>query len=514
MQELKLLSEDKTSCAIMWSKSDMADSYIIEGVNQTFEYKPICRTAKNTCLLKKNKDYVGYRVSYAIEGMDSDNKKALIFDSTNVIHFSSETDMITIVPLRSYNGLTSLTFVSEAHYDLYRLYDSNDNLVRETEDCIVIGEFSGKSYYVSGYMKNDDQYEWKGASDLTNCEPVELQFQEKPVLSVVIPVYNSQNFLPRTMQSILSSVWHDFEIILVNDGSTDDSKQICEWYAEQYSCVRVLNQNNAGVATARNYGMDEARGEWLAFVDSDDIIHPYMYKKLYDTAIAGDYEIAIAQCLMREEHEKYQYVLSSRIDQNIVTMDSFREVMESRGKKNSIYFVAVWNKIVKTGVARKVRFWDGMPHYEDTAYTAPLYSYINRFVLVKDAYYVWDKRKRKTEGTLSTRKEPRPSAVVWKIYIFSYAASLFIGNKDKESADVYKFDIIKHLLTKYSQRNFAKPIKNVFRGMVKYLVHVYDLPISRIADTDQKLYDAWKEIQQSEAREWDGMGDIPKEYYE
>ena len=110
MQELKLLSEDKTSCAIMWSKSDMADSYIIEGVNQTFEYKPICRTAKNTCLLKKNKDYVGYRVSYAIEGMDSDNKKALIFDSTNVIHFSSETDMITIVPLRSYNGLTSLTF--------------------------------------------------------------------------------------------------------------------------------------------------------------------------------------------------------------------------------------------------------------------------------------------------------------------------------------------------------------------------------------------------------------------
>ena len=100
-----------------------------------------------------------------------------------------------------------------------------------------------------------------------------------------------------------------------------------------------------------------------------------------------------------------------------------------------------------------------------------------------------------------------------KIYIFSYAASLFVGNKDKEIADVYKFDIIKHLLTKYSTRNFAKPIKNVFRGMLKYLVRVYDLPISRIADTDQKLYDAWKEIQQSEAREWDGMGDIPKEYY-
>ena len=70
MQELKLLSEDKTSCAIMWSKSDMADSYIIEGVNQTFEYKPICHTAKNTCLLKKNKDY---KYLY-----DMENKKMVV----------------------------------------------------------------------------------------------------------------------------------------------------------------------------------------------------------------------------------------------------------------------------------------------------------------------------------------------------------------------------------------------------------------------------------------------------
>lgn len=513
MQELKVFSEDRLSCAITWPKSELADSYIIEGISQTFEYLPVCRTTKNACVLKKSKDYVGYRVSYAIEGTDSENKKELIFDSTNVIHFSLESDMITIVPLRSYNGLTSLTFVSETHYDMYRLYDSDDNLVRETEDCIVIGAFSGKSYYVSGYMKNDDQYEWKGASDLTNCESVELQFQEKPVLSIVIPVYNSQNFLPRTMQSILSSVWHDFEIILVNDGSTDDSKQVCEWYAEQYSCVRVLNQNNAGVATARNYGMDEARGEWLAFVDSDDIIHPYMYKKLYETAIDGHYDIAIAQCLAHEGFEDNKYILSSAINENIIVMDSFKEVMESQSNQRHMYFVVVWNKIVKTEVARKVRFWDGLLLYEDIAYTAPLYSYIDKFVLVKDAYYVWDKRKRKTEGTLSTMNDQRPSEVIWQSYILASAASLFIGNKEKEIADVYKYDILKNLLSDYAKYSFAKPTKNVFCGMLKYLVHEYDLPISRIADTDQKLYDAWREAERSDVREWDGMGDIPKEYY-
>jgi glycosyltransferase involved in cell wall biosynthesis len=82
-------------------------------------------------------------------------------------------------------------------------------------------------------------------------------------VSVVIPVYNSQIFLPRTVDSILSSSMSDIELILVDDGSTDDSLSICKWYAKKYPCVSVIKQKNQRVAVARNNGILAAKGEYL-----------------------------------------------------------------------------------------------------------------------------------------------------------------------------------------------------------------------------------------------------------
>lgn len=91
-----------------------------------------------------------------------------------------------------------------------------------------------------------------------------------PKISVIVPVYNSEQYLPKCIDSILAQTYTDFELILVNDGSKDESGDICDEYAQRDARVRVFHKKNGGVSSARNLGLDESRGEWIAFVDSDD----------------------------------------------------------------------------------------------------------------------------------------------------------------------------------------------------------------------------------------------------
>ena len=92
------------------------------------------------------------------------------------------------------------------------------------------------------------------------------------MISIIIPVYNTEQYLRRCINSILDSSCGDFEIILVNDGSTDNSPAICEEYSRQDSRIKVIHQENRGVSSARNHGLDHCQGEWVVFVDSDDFI--------------------------------------------------------------------------------------------------------------------------------------------------------------------------------------------------------------------------------------------------
>lgn len=91
-----------------------------------------------------------------------------------------------------------------------------------------------------------------------------------PLISVIVPVYNSEKYLHRCIDSILTQTFSDFELLLVDDGSTDSSGAICDEYAKKDQRVRVFHKENGGVSSARNLGLDKARGEWIAFVDADD----------------------------------------------------------------------------------------------------------------------------------------------------------------------------------------------------------------------------------------------------
>jgi len=119
-----------------------------------------------------------------------------------------------------------------------------------------------------------------------------------PKTSVIIPVYKAERFLAECIDSILSQTFSDFEVILVDDGSPDSSGEICESYAAKYACISVIHQENQGQAAARNHAMATARGEWICFVDSDDLIHPRMLEWLYQAVQESG--AAISMCEMLE----------------------------------------------------------------------------------------------------------------------------------------------------------------------------------------------------------------------
>lgn len=117
------------------------------------------------------------------------------------------------------------------------------------------------------------------------------------MISVIVPVYNVEKYLSQCLDSILGQTYESFELILVNDGSTDNSGAICDDYARKDSRIRVIHQENRGQSAARNRGMAEARGSWVCFVDSDDFIHPQMLELLYQAARKENCDISLCDWL-------------------------------------------------------------------------------------------------------------------------------------------------------------------------------------------------------------------------
>lgn len=115
-----------------------------------------------------------------------------------------------------------------------------------------------------------------------------------PKVSIIVPVYNTGEFLHRCVDSILSQTFSDFELFLVNDGSTDNSPAICDDYAARDSRVRVMHQENQGQSVARNNAIAQMSGEWVMFCDSDDWIHPESLERLYHAAMDHGTKISIA----------------------------------------------------------------------------------------------------------------------------------------------------------------------------------------------------------------------------
>jgi glycosyltransferase involved in cell wall biosynthesis len=120
--------------------------------------------------------------------------------------------------------------------------------------------------------------------------------EKQPLISIIVPVYKVEKFLSKCVDSILNQTYRNIEIILIDDGSPDNSPAICDEYAEKDNRIKVIHQRNAGQAGARNAGLAICRGEYIAFVDSDDYIEPNMMEAMLNAAVNNDCDIVRCNC--------------------------------------------------------------------------------------------------------------------------------------------------------------------------------------------------------------------------
>lgn len=177
---------------------------------------------------------------------------------------------------------------------------------------------------------------------------------ENKKISVIVPVYNMEKYLGRCVDSILAQTYENIEVILVDDGSSDASPDICDRYAEADGRVRVIHKANGGLSSARNAGLDAATGDYIGFVDSDDYISPDMYRILAERLDGGDCEIANAMYVYAfEGGETAPSRVPHTTDENISAEQFARELMLHAGD------VSVCTKLFRAEIFDGVRFPEG-----------------------------------------------------------------------------------------------------------------------------------------------------------
>lgn len=218
-----------------------------------------------------------------------------------------------------------------------------------------------------------------------------MAMSDSQQISIVVSVYNTEPYLARCVDSILGQSFSDFELLLVDDGSTDGSGVICDAFADQDGRVRVFHKENGGVGSARNLGIDNAQGEWLYFVDSDDELMPDGLQVLVD-GISEEVDMVMAGYEVFDDCGELSYSINAHIEKIIANELAVKEMYQPTDYR---YQGFVWDKLFSMSVVRraKLHFAEDICFNEDRLFivgficasernvcykTAPVYKYYER----------------------------------------------------------------------------------------------------------------------------------------
>lgn len=206
--------------------------------------------------------------------------------------------------------------------------------------------------------------------------------RQSELISVIIPAYNIAPYLERGVVSVLNQTYRNLEVILVDDGSTDKSGQICDRLAEKDDRVIVIHKKNGGLADARNVGMEAAKGSFIGFVDGDDWIDTDMYERMLGAALAQQADMAV--CRYRRIYGKQ--VEDASVDRVVVFEG--QEALQYYVEEREEYDIqnAAWNKLYRRELLDKLRFPVGK-WYEDIVFSAKALSGAARCVYLDSACY-------------------------------------------------------------------------------------------------------------------------------
>lgn len=203
------------------------------------------------------------------------------------------------------------------------------------------------------------------------------------LISVIVPVYNVEKYLKKCLDSIINQSYKNIEIILVDDGSNDTSGKICDEYEKKDERIKVIHKKNGGLSDARNVGIEESKGEYICFIDSDDYIEPNMIEDLYKACI--DYNVKIASCDKIRELENGKKVFEKKYE-------SSRMITKKEAYSNMLLFdPAVCDKMFERSLFDEVKFPKGKL-YEDILTTNKLIEQCDNLYHIAKPYYHYIQR--------------------------------------------------------------------------------------------------------------------------
>jgi len=205
-----------------------------------------------------------------------------------------------------------------------------------------------------------------------------------PKISVIIPVYNRAQTIARCLKSCLDQTFQDFEIICINDGSTDNSLQILDEYAQNDKRFSVISQQNKGEASARNRALDIAKGDYIAFLDSDDYFHPQALELLYTIAIKTKAPVTCSTRFIRTTKKQHFSV----INMNNLSYELHKQPVEDMLKVRYLSSL-LWNKLFKKEIFEARRLIEGISN-EDWPFITTLFSEIPFYASCDYSVYCYD----------------------------------------------------------------------------------------------------------------------------
>ncbi|MDD3369701.1 MAG: glycosyltransferase [Lachnospiraceae bacterium] len=270
-------------------------------------------------------------------------------------------------------------------------------------------------------------------------------------ISVIVPIYNMEQYLERCVDSILGQSYHNLEIILVDDGSTDHSPEMCDAYAVRDDRIRVVHKQNGGLSDARNAGMGIATGDYYGFVDSDDWIEPLMYEEMLTAC--EDHQAQLAICRYAEIHG------SQRVDDG-----TGRKDILSREEALDIYicerdgfciYNSVWSKLFSKELIREMRFPVGH-NSEDIMFTTRAFCRMEKCVYLDHSYYNYVvEREGSIMNEISGERTMRDEIPFWQEHIVCIREAGLKELAEKAAYHYYKRLLIYDLRFRKSKANHS-----------------------------------------------------------
>lgn len=275
-------------------------------------------------------------------------------------------------------------------------------------------------------------------------------------LSIIVPVYNVEKYLPKCLESLIKQTLKDIEIICVNDGSIDNSLAILKEFASKDSRIKIIDNQHQGVAKTRNTGIEQSTGEYIGFVDSDDYIDIDFFEKLYNSATKSNSDIAIASIL---KHKNFFNIYNAKYTKEETAITIQDKIKLCEDKKH--FFFYAWNKIYHSGFIKEnnIKFSEGQI-YEDVMFAIKALYYSNKIISVYGTKYHYIEH----ENSLTKYKDKTGEKEHDLIKAYSELQE-FCNSKNIE---------IPERLNYYTKENFGF-ILNLYKGKYQSKIQLFNI---------------------------------------